>query len=867
MAAAHHEPSSSGPPLLPPPPHPLRPLSASELRRARDVVVAAAHRADAGERLVFRSIYAAEPTRAELTRYLAREHKHDAAAAAGGPAGGGSGGVQEAEEEEAEAEWEAPARLITVLYDVISGAGDDHRLVRLVETTVELLGGDDGNGGGKVNGDGTGEDKGKGKGTGGGRVRSSKTFPPHSQTSFTAEEFGQLQDACEASPLFRQAVAELDLPAGFVVTIDPWPYGGPDPEDEGAPRYMQGLVFARDTSKGNNNPDANHYAYPLPIIPVMDFYSRRLVRVDRLPTGGRGDGIRPPPPLLPDDGGGEGEQQQQQNQQQNQQKRPKTKLFAHHKTAEYVPELLDAPPRPGLRPIRVLQPSGASFAVTAAEHVVTWQGWRFRVGFTPREGAVLHDVRHSGRPVLLRLSFSEMTVPYADPRPPFHRKQAFDFGDGGVGRAANDLALGCDCLGAVAYLDAVVADARGEPEWARNVVCIHEQDNGIGWKHTNFRTGRAVVTRLRELVVQFVVTLANYEYVFAYKLDTAGGITVETRATGIVSVVAIDEGKTSAYGNVVSPGVLAQNHQHIFALRIDPSIDSYAADSTAVVLEESRPLPMSPSTNPYGNGYEVVRLPVSRAATADAEPTLGRSVRLESTSNTNPVSGRAAAYRFTPPATPLLLADARSAQARRAPFARHHLWVTGHRDGELWAAGEFTNQSRGEEGGVRAMVARGDWFADGEEREEGGGGGEGEGEGEGKGRRSSPVVWSVFGLTHNPRVEDWPVMPVEIHQLHIRPDDFFTSNPALDMPSGKDQSSVLVPCCGNGNSNDSEAEKKEKKASVVDKARPDGAADAAAHLQGPSRDLDPKTLGTEPKTKEKRRLSSTLSGLFAWKKD
>lgn len=41
------------------------------------------------------------------------------------------------------------------------------------------------------------------------------------------------------------------------------------------------------------------------------------------------------------------------------------------------------------------------------------------------------------------------TVPYADPRAPFHRKQAFDFGDGGLGHAVNNLALGCDCLGVI----------------------------------------------------------------------------------------------------------------------------------------------------------------------------------------------------------------------------------------------------------------------------------------------------------------------------------------------------------------------------------------------------------------------------------
>ena len=535
-------------------------------------------------------------------------------------------------------------------------------------------------------------------------------------------EFGEFQEACSNSDLFKEALKEFELPPNFTITIDPWPYGGLDP-DESIPRYMQGLVFARDASK--DSLDANHYAYPLPIIPVMDFNKKELIRIDRLATGGQGDPLEPAAAS----------------------ETPK-KLFANSKSAEYVPELLDRPLRTDMKPINITQPDGASFTVEDAS-LVSWQKWRFRVGFSPREGAVLHDVCYDNRPVFYRMSFSEMTVPYGDPRPPFHRKQAFDFGDGGAGRSANNLGLGCDCLGAIHYFDAWDTDPDGQPTLAKNVVCLHEQDAGIGWKHTNFRTGRAVVTRLRELVVQFIITLANYEYVFAYKLDTSGNVTLETRATGIVSVVSIDEGKTSAYGNVVAPGVLAQNHQHIFAARLDPAVDSYAAGDTAVVLEESHPLPdMDPATNPHGNGYEVRRTPLEAAGFADAEPRLNRVVRLESRSHKNAISGKRTGYKFAPSATQLLLAHPDSTQARRAPFARHHLWVTGHRDGELWAAGEFTNQSRGEVGGVQAMVERGDWFAsDGEEAAKGG-----------EGRLSTPVVWTVFGLTHNPRVEDWPVM-------------------------------------------------------------------------------------------------------------
>ncbi|KAI1380038.1 copper amine oxidase 1 [Hypoxylon crocopeplum] len=767
-------------------PHPLRPLTPDELAKARDHVVEA--QGGDGAVLWFRSAGVDEPKKADLLNFLKAEHE---------------GRIPEV----------TPPRQVKLLYDVIKDGK-----AQLTEAVVDV----------DV-----------------GAIRSTKAFPSRCQTSYTALEFGMFQEACVSSEMFKSALEEFILPENFVITIDPWPYGGPDPEED-VPRYMQGLVYARDTS--NNNADSNHYSYPLPIIPVMDVATKKLVRVDRLATGGRGDSLYPPPP------GG----------------KPK-KLFEHSSPAEYVPELLDRPFRADLKPINVTQPEGASFKVHE-DNLVEWQKWRFRVGFTLREGAVLHDVCYDNRPIIYRLSFSEMTVPYGDPRPPFHRKQAFDFGDGGIGRAANNLKLGCDCLGAIHYFDSVMTNPEGNPDLARNVICLHEQDNGIGWKHTNFRTNRAVVTRLRELVVQFVATLANYEYVFAYKLDTAGGISIETRATGVVSVVPIDEGKTSGYGNVVNPGVLAQNHQHIFAVRIDPSIDSYGADDTTVVLEESHPVPMNPETNPYGNGYEIRRQTVERAGFADAEPKLNRVVRMESIYKKNSVSGKNVGYKLVPIATQLLLADDRSVQAARAPFGKHHLWFTGYRDGEFWAAGEFTNQAHHEEGGVKAMVKRGDWFVDGAEGVNGTNGVHDEDDAataKEKGKKSSPVVWNVFGLTHNPRVEDWPVMPVEIHQFHLRPADFFTSNPALDIPSTRNETSVLIPCCddkvdGGGSSGTQLSSTCCSSTSL----RTDSTVqrNPIAHLQGTGPDIDPKAIPV-PAAKEKRRLSATLSNLFSWKKE
>ena len=94
--------------------------------------------------------------------------------------------------------------------------------------------------------------------------------------------------------------------------------------------------------------------------------------------------------------------------------------------------------------------------------------------------------------------------------------------------------------------------------------------------------------------------------------------------------------------------------------------------------------------------------------------------------------------------------------------------------GRLYADGRYTVQSQSEVDGVTDAVRRGDAVAD-----------------------TDVVVWNSFGITHNPRVEDWPVMPVEIFQLVIRPADFFVANPSIDVPSSKNGSSRLADaeCC------------------------------------------------------------------------
>jgi hypothetical protein len=44
------------------------------------------------------------------------------------------------------------------------------------------------------------------------------------------------------------------------------------------------------------------------------------------------------------------------------------------------------------------------------------------------------------------------------------------------------------------------------------------------------------------------------------------------------------------------------------------------------------------------------------------------------------------------------------------------------------------------------------------------------------------VLWHTFGLTHFPRPEDWPVMPVDYTGFVLKPAGFFDRNPTLDVP-------------------------------------------------------------------------------------
>ncbi|KAI1049589.1 hypothetical protein LB505_008095 [Fusarium chuoi] len=550
-------------------------------------------------------------------------------------------------------------------------------------------------------------------------------------------------------PEVLEVIKKLGLDPNVTVQCDTWPFGADKDSSLETPRLVQAMLYAR---APHNHLESNMYSYPLPISPVIDSVDLKLIRIDPLPTGGKEDGAAihtaPDTPL------------------------------AHCVENEYHPDLLSVKLRDGLKPLVIQQPEGPSYTVQD-ENSISWQKWRFRIGFNWREGMTIHDVRYDGRKTFYRLSMSEMTVPYGDPRYPYHRRQAFDLGDAGAGLTANNLKLGCDCLGHISYFDALLTASDGKPYQAPNVICLHEQDAGIGWKHTNARTDVAAVTRARTLVVQSIITVGNYEYAFSWHFWQNGTIEFETRATGILATSLIDEGKTSHWGNVVSPGVLAANHQHLFSLRIDPMIDGL---ENTLVQEDSIGLPMS-EENPYGNAWKLHKTFVEKSCSLDADPQKARVFKIVNEKKLNPISRNPVGYKVIAPPAQLLMADQASLVRKRARFAEHHIWVTRYKDDDLWAGGKWTNQSLIEKDGVADYAARNDNV-----------------------RGEDLVVWATYRLTHNPRVEDYPVMPAEAITVALKPADFFDRNPALDVPPSTQavNKSVLVPA--NGVSNGEERE-------------------------------------------------------------
>ncbi|GAA1974037.1 primary-amine oxidase [Amycolatopsis minnesotensis] len=414
----------------------------------------------------------------------------------------------------------------------------------------------------------------------------------------------------------------------------------------------------------------------------------------------------------------------------------------------------DVPARTTLKPIEITQPQGPSFTVDGSE--VRWEGWRLRVGFNAREGLTLHEISFQDRPVLHRASVPEMVVPYGDTSPSRFWISYFDAGEYLLGKNTNDLRLGCDCLGVIHYFPAFVADDHGHAVEIPRAICLHEEDDGILWKHTDLDQ-RAEVRRSRRLVLSSISTVGNYDYGFFWYLYLDGTVEFEAKATGIVFAGAGTPGERRPHATELAPGLFAPVHQHLFCARLDMTVDG---DRNSLHEIDVAGVPTG-DDNPYGNAFTWHSTPLrtEHEAMRTADPARARVWEIRSSDKTNRL-GIPTAYQLVPRPSATLLAQPDSSVHKRATFATRHLWATPYRHDERYPAGERPGAHPGGAGlpewtaGNRALTD------------------------------TDLVLWHVFGLTHVPRPEDWPVMPVDRAGFSLRPYGFCDRNPALDLPSG-----------------------------------------------------------------------------------
>lgn len=542
------------------------------------------------------------------------------------------------------------------------------------------------------------------------------------QPGIVIEEFLACEAAVKADPKWRAALARRGVQDFDHAIVDPWSAGAYGDERFPDRRIARALSYIR------GGPDDVGYGRPVEgVVSYVDLATFEVLEVEE------DEEIVPLPPL----------------------------------TGGYTPAAV-GPLRDDLKPLELVQPEGASFTVDGYE--VAWQRWRFRVGFTPREGLVLHQVGYedSGRlrPILHRAAMSEMLVPYGDPTLSHNKKNVFDNGEYGIGRMTNSLTLGCDCLGLIHYFDAHLADMAGEPLTIRNAVCMHEEDYGTLWKHRDWRTRHTEVRRSRRLVVSFFATVGNYDYGFFWYFYQNGDVQMELKLTGVLSVGAIAPGRRPTHGTLVAPQLYAPVHQHHFVFRLDFDVDGGGNSLFEVNTVAD---PVGPATNPYGASFhaETTALKTEAAARRDADNRGGRVWVVVNPGRLNAL-GQPTGYKIVPGADvarPFAHPD--SSVMRRGGFMAHTLWATPYAPEERFASGDYINQNPTPDG-LHTWTERDRPIED-----------------------AALVVWYNVATHHVPRPEEWPVMPVAHAGFMMKPSGFFTSNPAMDVAPPASTSS----CC------------------------------------------------------------------------
>ena len=423
-------------------------------------------------------------------------------------------------------------------------------------------------------------------------------------------------------------------------------------------------------------------------------------------------------------------------------------------------------PQRSARPIVQSAPEGSNIERNGS--VIEWQKWSFHVRWDLRSGVVLSlvsfDEGGGPRSVLYQGSMAEIFVPYQDPTPGWYYRNYMDQGEYGLGTSGSELVRGSDCPATAIYLSPVMANPAGGADTLTDRICIFERALGEPvWRHADIATDHRESRPALELIVRYVATVGNYDYVFDWLFNQRGEITFRGGATGIDSVKGVaslsltDETAEAdtAWGPLVAPGRAGINHDHFFSIRLDVDVDG----TRNTFVRDRLVVEPQPAGSPRRSLWRVSPEPAktdsdARYRLSFERPALWRVVN----PHRNNAIGYPTSYALRAYGNALPLVDETDPPLARAGFATHHLWVTPYDADERHAAGRFPNQAPPGQG----LPA---WTAARRNVED-----------------TDLVLWYTLGFHHVPSTEDWPVYNLGWHSVTLRPYNFFDRNPGLDVP-------------------------------------------------------------------------------------
>ena len=534
------------------------------------------------------------------------------------------------------------------------------------------------------------------------------------------DDFAGVQAAIEGSPEYAQALKLRGINDVKKVVATPLTVGYFDGKD-GLKQEQRLLKVVSYLDVGDNN----YWAHPIEnLVAVVDLEQKKVIKIEDT-------GVIPVPMKpTPYDGSDR-------------------KASAPHK------------------PLNITEPEGKNYTISG--NTLTWRNWAFHIGLNSRTGLTLSTVTYNDkgtpRKVLYEGTLGGMIVPYGDPDVGWYFKAYLDSGEYGMGTLTSPIEAGKDAPQNAVYLDATIADFTGAPMTIPNAIAVFERYAGPEYKHQEMGKPNISAER-RELVVRWISTVGNYDYMFDWVFAENGTIGINAGATGIEAVKGVkartmadpSAAEDTKYGTLLDHNIVGTTHQHIYNFRLDLDVDGEANSLTEmdpVVLPNTAG---GPRTSTMQTTLRTVA--TEKQAAQKFDPS---TIRLLSNgSKTNKV-GNPVSYQLIPYAggTHPVAKGANFAPSEwiynRLNFMDKQIWVTRYNEDEKFPEGKFPNRSSKDTG-------LGQFSADDQAIV-----------------NTDNVVWLTTGTTHVARAEEWPIMPTEWVNVLLKPWNFFSETPTLGL--------------------------------------------------------------------------------------